>query len=787
MGKMTDVVEQSFIQYSGAVLQSRALVDVRDCLKPSARQIFYSMKNHKLTADKPYQKTLNAVGLASADFYVHGDSSLEGIIYRSGATYAMRYPLTDIKGNAGTLMKSGTWAAPRYTSARLSSISEYLFKDIDKDTIAEWRDNYDDTKQYPAVLPSKGFYNIVNGTTGIGIGMASSIPQYNLKEINTALEHLILNPDCSFEEIYCAPDFATGGILTNEDAVKESMKAGNGAACKLRAIIDYDIKDNCLVVKEMPYGVYTNTICQELEAIEQSEDNPGIERHLDLTGQEVILKIYLHKGINPERIVRYLYKNTSLQYYFGINFTMLENGRFPRLFTWKELLQAHINHEKEVYRRGFEYDLKKYKFRIHIIDGLLICLASIDEVVKVIKNSNSTSDAKAALIKNFLLDEDQAKAVLDMKLSRLANLEVQKLIDEKDELLKEVAKIEDILNNEVKFNQELINGWREVSKKFGDERRTKLIQLDTNTEKDEVADIQPEDCIIVLTEGGTIKRVPSASYKPQKRNGKGIKTQEDITSMIIRTNTIDSLMIFSTKGKMYRLLVDNVPEGTNSSKGMYVKALVNMADDEQPSVIYSIYRDTNAQYVFFVTKKGLVKKTSLDEYIKTKKKDGLAAIVLRTDDQLASVSLVKEEPIILVTKKGYLLKFDSKEITTTGRVTMGVKGITLSADDEIVAALPVRDATDSIALFSEHGLGKKILLSEMIIQKRGGKGVIGYKPTNITGDLVCATLVNDMDNVLLVGQKTSICISAKEIPALGRTSIGNQILKGTKVIGVSKI
>ena len=787
MGKMKDVIEQSFIQYSGAVLQSRALVDVRDCLKPSARQIFYSMKNHKLTADKPYQKTLNAVGLASADFYVHGDSSLEGIIYRSGASYAMRYPLTDIKGNAGTLMNSGTWAAPRYTSARLSALCSYLFSDIEKNTIDEWRDNYDDTKQYPAVLPSKGFYNVVNGTTGIGIGMASSVPQYNLTEINTALEHLILNPDCDFEDIYCAPDFATGGILVNESAVKESMKQGNGAACKLRAVIDYDIKDNCLVVKEIPYGVYTNTICQELEAIEQSEDNPGIERHLDLTGQTVILKIYLGKNINPDRIIRYLYKNTSLQYFFGINFTMLEDGRFPRLFTWKEMLQAHIDHEKVVYRRGYEYDLNKYKFRVHIIDGLLICLASIDEVVKVIKNSNSTSDAKNALIKNFLLDEEQAKAVLDMKLSRLANLEVKKLEDEKLELLNKIKEIEDILNDTVKFNNEIIKGWRNITKQFGDERRTKILDISNENQDKDIADITPEDCIIVLTEGGTIKRVPSASYKPQRRNGKGIKTQEDITSMIIRTNTIDSLMIFSDKGKMYRLPVDNVPEGTNSSKGISVKALAAMDDNENPAVIYSIYRDTNAQYVLFTTKKGLVKKTRLEEYVKTKKKGGLAAIVIRNDDALASVSLIKDEPIIMLSKNGNVIKFNSADISATGRVTMGVAGMNLNPDDEVVATLPIRDNKDSLAVFTEKGLGKKLLPNEISVQKRGGKGSSCYKPTNITGNVVCATLVNDMDNVLLVGEKSSICISAKEIPALGRASIGNQILKGTKVIGVSKI
>lgn len=784
MSKLEPIIKESFTQYSGAVLQSRALVDVRDCLKPSARQIFYSMYQHKLIHEKPFKKTNNAIGMAMVDFYIHGDSSCEGVIMRSGQSFAMRYPLTEVEGNGGSQIESGNWAAPRYTSSRLSAFSKCLFEDIEKDTISEWRDNYEDTQQYPAVLPSKGFYNLVNGTTGIGIGMASSVPQYNLRDINKALETLINNPNCDFEDIYCAPDFATGATLINEPEVKESMKHGTGSACKLRSVIDYDIKDNCLVVKEIPYGVYTNTICKELEEIEQSEENPGIERHNDLTGTSVNIKIYLGKNVNPDRIIRFLYKNTSLQYYFGINFTMLDNGRFPKVFTWKEMLQAHIDHEKEVYRRGFEYDLKKYEFRVHILDGLLICLASIDEVVQTIKKSNSTADARIALMKNFLLDEDQAKAVLDMKLSRLANLEVKKLENEKAELITEIGRIKDILNHEDKFNNELITGWREVAKKFGDDRRTVIRTVVEDTEDKDIEDVAPEDCIIILTKGGTIKRVPSATYKPQRRNGKGIKTQDDITSMIIRTNTIDSLMIFSTTGKMYRLLVDDIPEGTNSSKGLSVKALVNMADNENPSVIYSIYRDTNAKYVLFVTKNGLVKKTPLDEYIKTKKKNGINAISFRGDDELATVTLIKDEPVVIVTEGGYVLSFDSKELTPTSRIASGVKGITLGKDDKVATAVAVRDKNDALALFSKSGNGKKILNSEMVIQKRAGKGVKCYKGTD---KLVAAALVSDEDKILIIGDKSSICINATEIPAMGKSTIGNIMLKGNTVLSVSKV
>ena len=367
---MKQVINESFTQYSGAVLQSRALVDVRDCLKPSARQIFYCMDKYKYTADKPHSSTAAPVGEAMKRFYIHGDSSCLGIIMRAGQPFAMRYPLVDVKGNGGTLMSSGNWAASRYTKSRLSKISKFLFDDIEKDTITEWRDNFADNEQYPAVLPSKGYYNIVNGTSGIGIGMASSIPQFNLKEVNEALIKLLWNPDCDFEELYCAPDFATGALLLNENEVKDSLKNGNGSACKLRSVIEYDAKDRCLVVTEIPYGVYTNTICGELEAILMGDDNPGIDRFNDLTSSKPLIKIYLNKNANIDKVIKYLYKNTSLQSHYGINMTMLENGRYPRVFGWKEALQSHIDHEIEVYTRGYNFDLDKIKARLHIVDGM---------------------------------------------------------------------------------------------------------------------------------------------------------------------------------------------------------------------------------------------------------------------------------------------------------------------------------------------------------------------------------------------------------------------------------
>lgn len=786
MSDLKQTINDSFIQYSGAVLQSRALVDVRDCLKPSARQIFYSMHQNGLTHDKGFKKTTHAVGGAMTSFYIHGDSSCEGIIMRAGQNFAMRYPLIEVEGNGGSPIESGNWAAMRYTGSRLSEFSNYLFTDIKKDTIDDWRDNYDDTQQYPAVLPSKGFYNIVNGTMGIGIGLASSIPQFNLNDVNAALEKLIQNPNCTFDEIYCAPDFATGAVLVNADEVKESIKNGSGASCKLQSVIDYNAKENCLEVTEIPYSVYTNTICKQLEEIEQREDNPGIERHIDLTKQNVLIKIYLKKNVIPEKMIRFLYKETSLQYFFKINFTMLDNGRFPKVFTWKQLLQAHIDHEKIVYRRSFEYDIKQYKHRIHILDGLLICLANIDEVIQVIKSAESTSIAKTNLMKKFILDAEQAQAVLDMRLSRLTHLEVNKLKDEKNELEKKIQKIEEILNDAIKFNNELIAGWRAIAKKYGDPRRTQILNISTEENDDEV--IAPENCMVILTHSGHIKRVPSEIYKVQKRKGKGIKIQDELTSMTIRTTTADALLIFSNQGRMYRLPVHNIPEGDNKDYGISVNSLVSMGDNENAQAIYSLYRNTKAKYVLFSTKKGRLKKTAFAEYFHTgAKKSGINAIKLLPGDNIANVTLIDDnEDILIISKNGQCLKTSSSNINPQGKLTIGMLGINLREDDEVVCALPIRHIEDDIAIFYKNGNGKRVRLSDI---PKASRNTLGVTITNKEhfSEIAAATLAQDTDQILVIGDKSSILINASDIPVIGKTGVGVLIIQNKKIKSVSKI
>lgn len=795
--EMLEVIDQSFTQYAGAVAQSRAFVDVRDCMKPSARQINYCLVTDKFLPNKPFKKTLKAIG-SIARLYIHGDSSAEGIIMRSSQEFAMRYPLVEVEGNNGNLMASGNWAAPRYTASRLTPIAVKMFEDIEKDTIKEWRDNYDDTEKYPAVLTSKGYYNICNGTTGIGVGAASSIPQFNLKDVNKALEVLLLNPNADFEEIYCPVDFATGAYLINEPEVKNTLKYGSkklakaedeaGAACKLRAKIDFNEKENYLVVTEIPYGVYTNTICGQLEAIiEDDEINPGIDRFNDLTGVNPFIKIYLKKGIDAGRVIRFLYKNTSLQYHYSINMTMLDEGRFPKVFTWKEALQAHIDHEIEVYTKGYQFDLKKIKHRIHIIDGLLICMASIEEVIETIKKSDSTATANKNLQSKFLLDSEQAKAVLDMKLARLAHLEVEKLKNEKTDLEAEAARIEEILNNRDLLNNELIKGWREVAAKYGDDRRTKVITVVEDKEEKEIEYVKPENCVVVMTQAGSIKRIAADSFKVQKRNGRGVKNEEGVILDTISTNTIDTLMLFTDKGRMYRLLVDDVPEGTNISKGIPIGTLINLENGEKIVAITSLYRKSKAKYVVFITKGGMIKKTLIEDYKSAKRNSGIAAIKLKDGDAIANVTFLNEEELVLITKKGMSIRFETKDIAPIGRVAMGVKSIKLNDGDEVIKGLPIHKETDYIAVFTTRGMGKKVPLVEFATQGRNGKGVFIYKTNNSSGDLVGAEMISDDDNILIIGKTTGICISAKDIPQLSRIGVGNVMIKSAAITSVVKI
>lgn len=780
--ELTPIIKESFSQYAGAVLQSRALVDVRDCLKPSARQIFYCLYTDKFVHSKPFKKTLKCIGSAMR-MYIHGDSSCEGVIMRAGQPFAMRYPLVEIEGSYGNLMESGNWAAPRYTASRLSDISNYLFEDIAKDTINEWRDNYDDTEQYPAVLPSKGFYNIVNGTMGIGIGMSSSIPQFNLRELNEALIKLLWNPDCSFEDIYCAPDFATGGILLNEEEVKESLKNGNGKSCKLRSVISYDNKERCLIVTEIPYSVYTNTICGELEKILESEENPGIDRFNDLTGSTPLIKIYLSRRANPDKILKYLYKNTSLQYYYGINMTMLENGRYPKVFTWKEALQSYLNHEMSVYRQGFIFDLNKIKNRIHIIEGLLKAISILDEVIALIKGAADTRSASLGLQIIFGFSEEQAKAILDIKLARLAKLEINKLEKEKNDLEKERDRIENILHNEELLKKEIEKGLQETAKKFGDGRRTKILNIEN--QEDEPTEIR--SLLINLTNQNNIFVSETSSLYSQRRGGVGNKFKLNDGEYVISTlsaESSDTILFFSQVGNFYHYQAGAIP----LEEKIPVETLFMIESFEYIQAITSFNPKNSKRNIIFFTRNGMMKKSLLSEY-NIKRAGGMRAIDLAQNDELCSIIFVDDEKVGILTEKGQFLICETKDVRPVGRIAKGVKGIKLNEGDFVVSAKVITDTVKQIVSITKNGYIKKIPLSEFSVTGRYTKGGKLQKFKDESDRLVDFLPVEDGKEIIIVSTGASIKVKLADIALLGKNAQGNQSIKMREkdyVVGLSK-
>ena len=775
MSNLKSIIEESFVQYSGATIQSRALTDVRDCLKPSARQIFYCMYTDKFTHNKPFKKTLKAIGSAMR-MYIHGDSSAEGIIMRAGQPFSFRYPLIEVEGSYGNLMESGNWAAARYTSARLSDLASYLFADIDKETIREWRDNYDDTEQYPAVLPTKGFFNIVNGSSGIATGLASSIPQFNLREVNEALIKLLWNPEINFEEIFCAPDFATGAYLLNESTVKESLKNGNGFACKLRSVVEYDNKERCFIVKEIPYSVYTNTICGELEAILEAEDNPGVDRFNDLTGATPLIKIYLAKNANPDKVLKYLYKNTSLQYHYSINMTMLENGRYPKVFGWKDLLLTHLNHEELVYRRSFEFDLKKIKARIHIIEGLLKAYDAIDEVVQTIKTSASSAAANEALRALLSIDEVQAKAILDLKLSKLSKLDINKLCNEKTELENEAARIEAILNDENLLKKEIEKGLREVANKFGDERRTKILNISNEDET-----IEKKQLSLSFTNEGAVFVNETSTLYSQRRNGVGSKFKLDKGEFVVGTligNNTDEILFFTKKGLFYHLKMG----GFNIGEKQYLNSFISTNFDDEIKEAAILSRDTESSNIIFLTKKGILKKSSLSEY-NLKRNSGVQALKLDEGDSIASILITKDEKIGILTKEGNFIIIETKDIRPIGRISKGVVGIKLSENDEVVSARIIEDGVKEILSIGEDGYAKRSSVNEFKITGRATKGVKIQRASKLCDFL---PIQNEKD-ILIVSSTTQIRVNLDEIPLLGRGAMGVKTLKlgeNSKVIKI---
>ena len=779
-------VEQSFLDYSLSVITDRAIPSAEDGLKPVARRILWDMFDKGYMNNKKFVKCAQPVGDTMGRFHPHGDSSIYGALVWLSQPWNMRYPLIAFHGNNGS-RDGDEPAAYRYTECKLSKMGEEMLADIKKNT-ADWQLAYTDEEEEPIYLPGRIPNLLVNGTSGIAVAMACSFAPHNLNEIMDAANYLLENPQCEIKELLnfvSGPDFPTGGVIINKDELPAAYMTGKGRA-RIRGeyVIESNRGQDSIVFTSIPYKVSKEQLIIEIDKLCEDGVIDGVTAIRDETNKEgVRFVIELAKGISTEPIIAKLFKNTRLEDTYSINQVALVDKK-PELLNLKRLLEIYNEHQRDVLLRKTKFDADKIAHKIHILDGLLIALEDIDNVIALIKKSESAAAAKVALMSQYKLSEDQAKAILDMKLSKLAKLEKVEIQEERKSLAVELERLNGILANPI---PELQNIYGTLKKIYGDARRSSITQVASTKEEKEIEFVEPEKCVVVLTESGLVKRIPATSFRTQRRNGKGVKTQDDITSMVIKTNTIDSLMVFTDQGKMYRLLVNDIPVGTNASVGQSIKSLIAMDTNESPTVIYSIYRDTDAQYVLFTTKNGLVKKTALDEYIKTKKKTGVAAINIKDGDELVSVNLIKDEPIIIVTKNGSAIKFSSTEIGQTSRTTSGVKGVTLNTGDSVISTLVIRHDTDELAIFSESGLGKRCALTEIPLQKRSGKGLACYKPTASTGNVAAAALVANEDSVLICGDKSSLCLSAAEIPSLGRASVGNQLIKNNKVLSVSKV
>ncbi len=779
-------IETSLLDYGMSIITDRAIPSTEDGLKPVNRRILYDMFDKGYFNNKKFVKCAQPVGDTMGRFHPHGDSSIYGALVWMSQPWNMRYPLITWHGNNGS-RDGDEPAAYRYTECKLSKMGEEMLADIKKNTV-DWQLAYTDEEEEPVYLPGRIPNLIVNGTSGIAWAMACSFAPHNLREVMDAIIHVLNNPNCEVKELLnfiTGPDFPTGGLLINKDELATAYLTGKGRA-RVRGeyVIESSKNGDSIVFTSIPYKVSKEKLIKDLDKLCEDGIINGVKAIRDETNQQgVRFVIELEKGVSAEPVIAKVFKNTQLEDTYSFNQVALVDKK-PRLLNIKQLVENYIAHQRDVLLRKTKFEADKIQAKIHILEGLLIALEDIDNVIALIKKSASAADAKVSLMSKYSLSEAQAKAILDMKLSKLAKLESIEIQKEKQDLIAESEKLALILKDPV---PELNRIFKEIKDTYGDDRRTTITQVAVTKEEKEIEFVEPEKCVVVMSEDGLIKRIPSSSFKTQKRNGKGVKSTGDITSAVIRTNTVDSLMVFTDKGKMYRILVNDLPVGTNVSVGQSIKSLIAMDTDENPTLIYSIYRDTDAKYVLFVTKNGIVKKTALEEYIGTKKKTGIAAINLKENDTLASVSLIKDEDLILVTKNGMAIKFNSMEISASGRATSGVKGITLKDDDCVVSALPVRNSNDQLAIISEKGLGKKIDLKELVIQKRAGKGLIVYKPTDASGKIACCALVADEDSVLIAGKVNNICISAKDIPLLSRGSLGNQLIKGTDITSVSKV
>lgn len=767
----------NFIEYAVAVNTDRAIPDATSGLKPVHRRILWGAYEKGYTFSKPHVKSAKIVGDVMGTYHPHGDSSIYGALVRLSQPWVMRYPLIDWHGSNGNIDGDGP-AHMRYTEARLSKLAEdgmlFGIKKRNVDFIPNYSEDAEEPVTLPAIFPNL----LCNPNTGIGVAMACNFAPHNLKEVAQAIHDYVEGK----EPMLPGPDFPTGGIIINMNDIPAIMNTGHGSV-KVRA--KYKVEKQSLVFYEIPYGTSTEALIAEIGKVAEEElsEITNIRNESNKKGLRIVVEC--KKDVNPDAIANKLFAKTNLQTSFSYNQVALIN-KTPTEVNLKDCIKIYLNHNIECLIKECDFDLKKAEVRLEIVEGLLKALQDIDTIIAFIKKSASSAAAKDGLVSEFGFTEPQAKSIVAMRLGSLAKLEGVELNDEKAKLNETINDLNKILGSETEQLNVILGRLDDLVKKYGDARRTELAQIEVSKEEKEIAEVIPEDVVVMLSQTGDIKRIPKASFRTQRKGGKGVKTADDAVMATIKTNTIDALLLFTNKGKMYRIIVDNIPIGTNVSKGSNVSTLINLENDEKVIAITNLARGNENKYVVFITKNGLFKKTSIEEYTKTKRSTGIAAINLKDGDSIANIELMNDEDMIIITKKGYSIHFETNEIAAIGRVTAGVKAIKLADDDEVLVGLPIRDKKETVAVFSSFGNAKKTNIDEFPLQARAGKGVVAYKVSPATGDVVGATMINDEDNILLVG-KTSICVAATDIPQLGRAATGNIMIKNGQINSVTKL
>ena len=773
--ELTQELGQNFLDFSFEANCQRAFADARDGLKPGQRACLWEMFSKGYTSNKPHVKSAKISGGVIASWWPHGDQAIYDTFARMSQSWINNIPEVDWHGANGSVQISGDPAASRYTEARLAKVTEEgMLGNIKKHNVPMVA-NFSEDEEWPQVLPALMPRLLINGCQGIGSTIANVWLPHSLNEVAAIINKYLESGEIDYENI--APDFPTAGTIINKKDIPAIYKTGKGKVV-LRG--KAEIKDKSIFITEMPYQVYVEPFIAQIKELIEKNELTGISNILNKSDKKRLL-IEIECDEAPASVLTQLYRKTSLQKSYSANQFALV-GKTPKLLTLKEYLDIYIKHNYDCIKRENEFDLNKAKDRLEIVEGLIKALEDIDNIIKLIKASESAADAARNLINKYAFTERQAKAIVDMKLGKLAHLEKVELNNEKVELTSTIANCEDIIQHEEKQKEIYLERFNTFVKKYAEARRTELTQIDIKPEEKEVAEVIPIDVVVVTTESGLIKKIPVANFKTQRRGGRGVKSNDDVVMSAIKTNTVDYMMFFSDKGKMYRIVVDNIPDGTSTTKGVPINSLIQLEPTEKIIAVTSLHRQKLPQFVIFITKQGMLKKSFLSEYLGAKRNAGIAALKLKEGDSVASVIFQDEEDIIIISKNGMNIRFGTKEIGAIGRAAMGVKGINLAENDEVLTALPVHKETDSVAVFSVDGMGKKVSLNDFTTQTRGGKGTIIYR-----GTLAGAAMVSDEDNILLNGNKSSICISAKEVSTQSKSGSGVIIIKNSKVLSIAKL